>query len=235
MKMYLLSIRELQEGTVLLERCMEKVDAQRREKARSFRSPGSQFLSVGAGLLLQLSSTEENESAEDELREEHFSVSQLLDRLQSESFPRQLSYVYDAKGKPQFADNLGGTIGFPLFNLSHSGEYVCCAVGREEVGIDIQKMRPLKDFRVAERYFSEQENAVLKACADRQEREKLFYDMWVRKEAYAKLTGEGVATGVRIDTLQTKQVVWQKLQAPEGYCMAVCRYQNIHLPKEEFR
>lgn len=248
MKLYLLSVKELQDGIVTTERCLEKLDSHRRKKAEQLKAPDAKALSIGAGLLLQLvwaereeghwgkvgiprdgfSAKEQSVEAETPLMEQ-FSVTQLLDRLDGAHAPQELLYGYDAKGKPQFADNLGGTIGFPCFNLSHSGEYVCCAAGIEEVGIDIQQMRPLKNFRVAERYFSEREQETLAACQDWQEREKIFYEIWVQKEAYAKLTGEGIGTGIAVDTFQTQDVApqeveWQLLPAPEGYCMAICRY-----------
>ena len=241
MKIYLLSIEELQEGIVSEEECLQKLDSHRREKAERTRAQGARYLSIGAGLLLQLAGCKhdpEMDLAGDattmadsgQVQVEIRSVTQLLEQLMSFACPREFTYVYSAKGKPQCADNLGGTDGFPFFNLSHSGHYVCCAVASEPVGIDIQQMRPMRNFRVADRYFSVREREALEACKDLQ-RERLFYEIWVKKEAFAKLTGDGIGTGILIDTMtsvttdvKAESVVWHKGEAPAGYCMAVCKY-----------
>ncbi|MBQ8117034.1 MAG: 4'-phosphopantetheinyl transferase superfamily protein [Lachnospiraceae bacterium] len=250
MKIYLLSIEELQEGIVSEEECLQKLDSHRREKAERTRAQGARYLSIGAGLLLQLAGCKhdpEMDLAGDattmadsgQVQVEIRSVTQLLEQLMSFACPREFTYVYSAKGKPQFADNLGGTDGFPFFNLSHSGHYVCCAVASEPVGIDIQQMRPLNSLRVAERYFSEREKQALEACADSRTRQELFYRVWVKKEACAKLTGEGISAEIRVDTMTVsnaetaagaamsgREIIWSETQAPLGYCMAVCRYRE---------
>lgn len=250
MKIYLLSIEELQEGIVSEEECLQKLDSHRREKAERTRAQGARYLSIGAGLLLQLAGCKhdpemdlagdattlaDSGQAQVEIR----SVTQLLEQLMSFACPREFTYVYSAKGKPQFADNLGGTDGFPFFNLSHSGHYVCCAVASEAVGIDIQQVRPLNSLRVAERHFSEREKRALEACEDSRSRQELFYRIWVKKEACAKLTGEGIGTEIGVDTMSGsnteamtgsaisgREVVWSEPQAPLGYRMAVCRYKE---------
>lgn len=56
-----------------------------------------------------------------------YSVKGLLEFLYGTS-PISLAYVYGKEGKPYFRD-------LPVyFNLSHSGEYVLCAVSTEEMG-----------------------------------------------------------------------------------------------------
>lgn len=239
MKIYLLSIQELQEKIVPEAACVSRLDSHRREKAEQMKAPGARYLSIGAGLLLQLAGSERSDRAQidraqvDRVQIETFSVTQLLCRLERNLSPREFTYVYGAKGKPQFADKLGGTDGFPFFNLSHSGSYVCCAAADREVGIDIQQMRPMRNFRVADRYFSAREREALDACEELQLREQLFYEIWVKKEAYAKLTGEGIGTGISIDTMpsvtpdgKAEPVVWHGVEAPAGYCMAVCIYRK---------
>ena len=250
MKIYLLSIEELQEGIVSEEECLQKLDFYRREKAERIRAQEARYLSIGAGLLLQLAGCKRNPEMDlagdvgimadrGQAQVEIRSVTQLLEQLMSFACPQEFTYVYSAKGKPQFADNLGETDGFPFFNLSHSGHYVCCVVASEPVGIDIQQMRPLNSLRVAERYFSEREKQALEACEDSRSRQELFYRIWVKKEACAKLTGEGIGTEIGVDTMSGsnteamtgsaisgREVVWSEPQAPLGYRMAVCRYKE---------
>lgn len=86
-----------------------------------------------------------------------------------------------------------------FFNLSHSGDYVVCAVGGEEVGIDIERRGRVR-MEVARRYFHPDEVALLEHTPPEQ-RTALFFDHWSVKESYLKYTGEGLA-----DTLSACKV-----------------------------
>lgn len=75
------------------------------------------------------------------------------------------------------------------FNLTHSGELVCCAVSDTvNVGADVQFME-MRDFKkLAKKFCSELEYARLLRYGE----EKLaafFYEFWARKEAIAKRDG----------------------------------------------
>lgn len=75
------------------------------------------------------------------------------------------------------------------FNISHSGEYVICAItSNAKVGIDIEKHRNLKQ-DIASRYFNEEECAYIKASSDKV---KSFFDFWSIKESAIKCDGRGV-------------------------------------------
>ena len=80
------------------------------------------------------------------------------------------------------------------FNLAHSHKLALCAVtwGRE-VGIDLEYARAdLADERIAERFFSTQEVAALRALP-KDVRLQAFFNCWTRKEAYVKARGEGLS------------------------------------------
>lgn len=73
------------------------------------------------------------------------------------------------------------------FNLSHSGEWVVCAVIRSNVGIDVEEVHDL-DYRSIYRSFSGNEIAYLESrgqnmCAD------AFFQLWTLKESYVKYCG----------------------------------------------
>lgn len=225
---YLLSVDELNSGPGaerLNRAALGKLDGHRLEKAERIRPGKARSQSVGAGLLLQLavqrSGTFASERDSRGLLPDDFemlTVSELLKRLGP---PVPVSYRCGPKGKPDFENGPGH------FNLSHSGSLVCGVFAQEEIGVDIQRMNPLKDMHLAERYFSERERETLAACEDREHRERLFYRIWVRKEAYGKLTGEGIAAvTARDNDALAEQVSWQEYELPEGYCMAVCRYRK---------
>jgi 4'-phosphopantetheinyl transferase len=81
------------------------------------------------------------------------------------------------------------------FNISHSGDYVACAVGDTSVGIDVQEHKS-GGLDIADRFFSQEEKDVLYKAADSDSddtKRKLFYDMWSLKEAYIKCIGMGLS------------------------------------------
>ena len=89
------------------------------------------------------------------------------------------------------------------FNLSHSGELALIAVARtRRVGVDVETFRAVPELdAIAARVCSKEERAALDAMKP-QEREIAFLALWTRKEALAKMTGEGVgalARDVRLD------------------------------------
>ena len=77
------------------------------------------------------------------------------------------------------------------YNISHSGEYVVCAVGESPVGIDVQEIKD-GSLDIADRFFSGEEKAEL-ATKEGDARRKLFYDIWSLKEAYIKCIGMGLS------------------------------------------
>ena len=74
------------------------------------------------------------------------------------------------------------------FNLSHSGEIVCCAISDKEIGADVEYIDSEIDLNIAKNYFfnSEYEN-IMKSNKPYDE----FFKYWVLKESYMKYTGLG--------------------------------------------
>ncbi len=214
MQLQLLSIKELMDEWEesknvplrIRQIALGKIDEHRRVKVLQLKSDVAICQALGAGLLLQLAAQGKERRV--------WSVAEALEVLDE---PVQIEYVYGTHGKPDFADTSRH------FNLSHSGEYIALVTDENSVGVDIQNMRPLKNYHLAERYFSEKELSRLEACATASEKEECFYDIWVKKEAYAKLTGEGIGLTIKVDTEdEDLQVCWHAFEAPEGYRLAVC-------------
>lgn len=84
------------------------------------------------------------------------------------------------KGKPYFE---GSDI---HFNISHSNDIWACLMGRAGCGLDIQYIRPCDYKKIAGRFFSCGEQLYI----EKNGIEGLF-DIWTRREAYGKYTGEG--------------------------------------------
>lgn len=113
-------------------------------------------------------------------------------------------------GKPFLA-------GYPdvHFNLSHSGEYVCCAVADQEVGVDIQKYQGKVD-GIAKRFFTREDNRLLDQC-DKEERQKRFFRIWSIRESYIKFTGRGLGQG-----LDSFGIDWKGKQIYDRGRLAAC-------------
>jgi len=97
------------------------------------------------------------------------------------------------------------------FNLSHSHEMALLAVADHEVGVDIEKLRPMPRFaQVAERFFPSSEEMP----AD----EVDFFFRWTRIEARVKARG----TGLFGSSSQPEQpLTIMEVQVPEGFAAAV--------------
>ncbi|HZV33791.1 MAG TPA: 4'-phosphopantetheinyl transferase superfamily protein [Verrucomicrobiae bacterium] len=105
--------------------------------------------------------------------------------------PAQIRFTYAHHGKPALAD-LAGTDELH-FNLAHSEELAVFAMSRiRGIGIDVEKQRPIDDAEsIAERFFSAHESRQLKSLPA-QKKQDGFFNLWTRKEAWLKATGEGL-------------------------------------------
>lgn len=165
------------------------LSAERKVKIRKFRFEKDKVLSCFSELLVRYAVAENT----------------MID-FQDVSFKRALT------GKPFIENN-------PLrYNLSHSGDYVICAISQREVGIDIEKRERI-DLEIAE-HFHEKEFQDIMSQKDSL---AVFYDYWCLKESYLKYTGMGLSVPLdafQIDKnhekillkLEGKELVGPKLQ-----------------------
>ncbi len=147
-----------------------------------------------------------------------YTVSQAMEMI---SAPCSVFYRYGKNGKPYFQE-------LPFFfNLSHSGNYVFCALSLSEIGADIQQHGKRGRERIADRFFSKEEAALFRS---RQDDEAFFFRLWARKEAYGKLTGEGIPGAVGVNLLPgvpppgSRELIWEEYEEIGGYSLSVCRY-----------
>jgi 4'-phosphopantetheinyl transferase len=106
--------------------------------------------------------------------------------------PEEVAYGEQANRKPVLA---GPTTASDVrFNLAHSGEIALLAAARGlDVGVDIERIRPLRDIvGLAQRFFAPEETDDLRSLPDPAEREAAFFRCWTRKEAVLKATGDGL-------------------------------------------
>lgn len=107
------------------------------------------------------------------------------------------------------------------FNLSHSGDYVICAVSDRPVGCDIEKIKEAPK-QIASRAFSPEEIENLEQISgDAYNRE--FFRLWTKKESFLKMKGIGIR--VPLQTLEIKDCYFKEYEIP-GYQVTVCAEEN---------
>ena len=106
--------------------------------------------------------------------------------------PEEVRFAYGPYGKPEL--DAARHARALRFNASHSHELAVYAfVQDHDVGIDVEHVK--EDFatqEIAERFFSEFENEVLRALP-REQQAAGFFRCWTRKEAYIKAIGSGLS------------------------------------------
>ena len=75
------------------------------------------------------------------------------------------------------------------FNLSHSGKYVVLAIADQEVGIDIERVRPYHEATAKKIFSNEIQNAMSELCGE--EKDRIFTQLWTELEAKLKVKGIG--------------------------------------------
>lgn len=236
---YLLSIKELLEEATkeqLAEIAYKKMDSERRKKAQNITNEIKRAESIGAGLLLQLGlqriydENEKREATKENMQLKDvatysiqlLTVSQVLSELGE---PIEAAYEYSENRKPYFRD-------IPwYFNLSHSKEYVLCVFSKQEVGVDIQQKRKCCNERILQRFFTNEEKMLWENFLTQEERNNFFYRMWTAKEAYGKLTGEGIAKAISVNVASPKAeeelgTVWEYYDDLAEYAISVCKWKE---------
>lgn len=77
-----------------------------------------------------------------------------------------------------------------FFSISHSGDFVACAVSDREIGIDIEKIRGIQ-FRAAEKFSTASELEYIGNDLTR------FFRVWTLKEAFFKCKGTGLGADIK--------------------------------------
>lgn len=106
--------------------------------------------------------------------------------------PGAVELVAGAHGKPALAGEPAGGL---RFSLSHSGDLMLIAVARgHDVGVDVERVGPvLGAGQIAASLFGAEERDALWRCPP-EGRERLFAEIWTRREAVAKGEGGGLGS-----------------------------------------
>lgn len=119
------------------------------------------------------------------------------------------------------------------FNISHSGEWVICAISDCEVGCDIEKI-DTPSMEIAEQFFCPEEYSDIKKTVSEKERNLLFYRYWTLKESFVKATGLGLSLPFNSFLIELKNQIrinqkvddnkysFFEFNEISGYCCSLC-------------
>lgn len=128
-------------------------------------------------------------------------------------------FIISTNGKPLLAG--GGA----HFSISHSGEIAVVAVNKDcPVGIDVEKIIPVSS-RIAKRVFSDEEAVFVfgspeipPGLIEDAEILERFFRVWTYKEAFVKMTGQGIDEGIRNVRYCPENSL---CEISDGYCLTV--------------
>ena len=151
-------------------------------------------------------------------RKRVFACARFYARSTGVEAPR-FAYARASFGKPYFSNCEA-----IRFSITHSGDFWAAAFGHTELGLDLQRIRPLRAQKLARRFFHPEETAFLERAPER------FFQVWTAKESYVKYTGRGI--GANFKTFSVVQggrltdsigdVEIRHIPVGEEYSMCIC-------------
>lgn len=120
------------------------------------------------------------------LRRQGICAELLLEKAAQNIYKRPLPLLTDSNGKPYFD---GGVL---HFNISHSGDWVACAVAENEIGLDIQTEAEYKAELCKRFFYIDEQKYILEA----ENKNSAFTEIWCKKEAKLKESGLGLKAGL---------------------------------------
>lgn len=138
---------------------------------------------------------------------------------------------YDVYGRPYIHENDID------FNISHSGNFVVCAIAAGlKLGVDIEEVRSV-DFHDFENTMTPEQWAIIRAS---NEPLQCFYSFWTKKESVIKANGRGLSIPleeihIRKNTVQCEGRKWylQEFKIAPGYCTSLAvDYHDVAIIQE---
>lgn len=113
------------------------------------------------------------------------------------------------------------------FNLSHSGDWVVCAVDHSPVGIDVQLMEPI-DINLAQKVMTPETFRYYISLPSHKQM-SYFYDLWTLQESCLKLTGQGLSAIPQLtrDLPDDHLIYSRPHNLTSAYSLTVCAFSNV--------
>ncbi len=125
------------------------------------------------------------------------------------------------------------------FNISHSGDFVVCAIDNKPIGIDIEEIKHIEFEQIAKRFFTLSEFDYINNNISNSRLSK-FYEIWTLKESYIKCCGKGLAIPLNSFSInisnfgdikliinnEGQEHTFKRFDIAAGYNMSVCSLNN---------
>lgn len=141
-----------------------------------------------------------------------------------------ISFEKNPYGKPYLKD-------YPNFNfnISHSGDFVVCAIDNNHIGVDIEEVKYIEYEDIAKNFFATNEFDYI-TKNDSYSSLSRFYEIWTLKESFIKCCGQGLAMSLKsfsIDIDEYKNVrvvtdgkhkdyIFKSVNMESNYKVAIC-------------
>ena len=146
----------------------------------------------------------------------------LLERMLKEAGVKDLTLKTEASGKPVLVS------GELQFSISHSGTMAVCTVSAEPIGVDAERIRPIRRNEIM-RFFHPQEATLIRQS---EQPDLELLRIWTRKESYGKRIGSGIGYALKqfcfSDPQMDASVHFQECLA-EDYLITVCTEREAHV------
>ena len=199
-KVYFYNVSPLKDKQRFNE-CFSVASPQRKEKIKKLQTEKDKILCLGADVVIK-------------------------EILKNQTVFKETDIKYDGLGKPFLKNSHGETA---HISISHSGEFVMCAVSDSVVGADIEKIREV-NLKTADKSFCENER---KYVFSQENAKNAFFKIWTLKESYVKAVGTGIRCELSSFETTNAYGVLQKcgdygfFEYPvPGYASAVCTKYN---------
>ena len=135
----------------------------------------------------------------------------LKDVLKNELIITNYELTFNKYNKPYLKDsNI-------YFNISHDKNTTILVISDKEIGVDIEYYTYKES--VMKKYYNEFEQQEI---INSNNKEYEFTRIWVMKEAFVKMKGQGISYGLQnVDTTRLKKQI--KLISNEKYIIAICQ------------
>lgn len=143
-----------------------------------------------------------------------------------------ISFKKNQYGKPYLKD-------YPNFNfnISHSGDFVVCAIDNNPIGIDIEEVKYMEYEDIAKNFFATNELDYI-TKNDPYSSLSRFYEIWTLKESYIKCCGQGLSMPLKsfsieidkyknikvISNNEYKEHIFRIFDIELGYKVAICSF-----------
>ncbi|GFZ33236.1 4'-phosphopantetheinyl transferase [Clostridium zeae] len=136
---------------------------------------------------------------------------------------KYISFDKNQYGKPYLKDypNIN-------FNISHSGDYVLCAVDDSPIGVDVEEVKDIKYEEIAKSFFTTKESEYIISQDLKIQLDK-FYEIWTLKESYIKCCGQGLSIPLKSFYLDLDQRENIKVVSNDKYTEHTFKVFNIEL------